>query len=139
MSRYKQIRFSLASLVLGSSLILGDGLPVYGQGVDVDGGQSLEAPKVLQIFGNRGPVEVVPPSPLASDEPTFSDPEGRLEIMIDQKHGYIKRLRFPQLFDQAEVRSIDRYLVLGGVSSSEFDDEVTRFKDNTPADIPHIV
>ena len=118
---------------------MGNGLPVYGQGVDVDGGQSLEAAKVLRTFGNRGPVEVVPPPPLASDEPTFSDPDGRLEVMIDQKHGYIKQLRFPRLFDQAEVRSIDRYIVLGGVSSSELDDEVTRFQDNTMADTPHIL
>ena len=48
MLRHEQIRFLVVSLILGY------GLPVSGQGVDVDGGQSLEAPKVLQTFGNRG-------------------------------------------------------------------------------------
>jgi hypothetical protein len=82
---------------------------------------------------------VAPPPPSATDQPTFSDPEGRMEVMIDRNHGYLKQLRFPLLFDQAEARSIDRYIVLEGVSSSELDDEVVRFEDNTNTDNPHIV
>ena len=54
MSRYKQIRFSLAILILGSSLILGDGLPVYGQGVDGYQGQSNEQMTTGQWGGEVG-------------------------------------------------------------------------------------
>lgn len=121
------------------SFALGFPLWLFAQGVDMAGGQVFEEPKVLRTFGNRGPVQVAPPPPSASDQLTFSDPEGRMEVMIDRNHGYLKQLRFPRLFDKADARSIDRYIVLEGVSSSELDDEVIGFKDNTKADTPHIV
>jgi hypothetical protein len=119
---------------------LGCGSLVFAQGVDVDGGTRLEdASEPLRLFQNRGPREIVPPAPDPSEQPTYADPQGRLEILIDRKHGYLKSLRFPKLFEEADARSIDRYIVLDGVSSSELDDEVTRFEDLTDADRPHIV
>ncbi len=82
---------------------------------------------------------VVPPAPDPSERPTCADVDGRLEILIDRQHGYLKSLRFPALFEGAEARSIDQYVVLDGVSSSELDDEVTRFEDRTDTDAPHIL
>ena len=121
-------------------LWLGCGSWVFGQGVDVGGGRGSETPgEPLRVFQNRGPRDVVPPAPDPSESPTFADPGGRLEILIDGQHGYLKSLRFPALFDRAEARSIDRYMVLDGVSSSELDDEVTRFEHRTDADAPRIV
>ena len=134
-----KMKAGLARIIPTVTLMLGSPLWVFAQGVDVDGGQVLEEPKVLRTFGNRGPVEVAPPPPTPSDQPSFSDPEGRLEVMIDRNHGYLKQLRYPRLFDKAEARSMDRYIVLDGVSSSELDDEVIRFEDNTNAENPHIV
>ena len=43
------------------------------------------------------------------------------------------------MFEEADARSIDQYIVLDGVSSSELDDEVTHFQDRTDADTPHII
>ena len=119
---------------------LGCGTWALAQGVDVGGGRgSGEPSEPLRVFQNRGAREVVPPAPDSSEPPTYTDPEGRLRILIDREHGYLKSLRFPGLFREADARSIDRYIVLDGVSSSELDDEVTLFEDRTYAGTPYII
>ena len=119
---------------------LGCGTWVFAQGVDVEGSRRTDDSSVpLRTFENRGPREVVPPAPDPSEPPTFVDPDGRLEIRIDREHGYLESLRFPALFEAVDARSIDRYIVLDGVNSSELDDEVTRFENRADTDAPHIM
>ncbi len=119
---------------------LGCGTWVFAQGVDVGGGRRTEEPaEPLRTFNNRGPREVVPPAPDPSEKPTYIDANGQLEILIDRQHGYLASLRFPSLFDEADARSIDRYILLGEISSSELDDEVTGFEVREDADNPKII
>jgi len=133
-------KFGNGALCLCLWLGLGCTNGVLAQGVDVGGGRRADEPsEPLRVFNNRGPREVVPPAPDPSETPTYTDADGRLEILIDRRHGYLKSLRFPQLFEEAEARSIDRYIILEGIDSSELDDEVTRIEDKTDADRPHIV
>lgn len=91
------------------------------------------------LLSNTSPVEVVPPPPGPGEKPTWSDPQGRLDVMIDAEHGYLRSVRFPALFEESSARSIDRYAVFDGISSTELDDEVTRFEVNTELETPQIV
>jgi hypothetical protein len=91
------------------------------------------------LLNNTSPVDVTPPAPAPGERPTWSDPHGRLEVMIDAEHGYLKSLRFPDLLEEAAARSIDRYVVFDGLSSTELDDEITRFEVNTASEPPQIV
>ena len=130
----------LKHLTLVVGLVLGCATVVFAQGVDVEGGRSLEPPaKPSRIYSNRGPVAVTPPAPAPTDRPTFADPQGRLEVIIDAEHGHLKSLRFPTLFEDASARSIDRYIILNGPASSELDDEVINVQSRTDADVPHVI
>ena len=105
-----------------------------------DGGAGAKAQEHHgPVLSNRGPVQITPPALAPSDKPTYTDPQGRLEIYIDNERGYLKSLRFPVLLKGASARSIDRYAVFDGVSSSELDDQVTHITVNAQSQIPHIV
>jgi len=103
------------------------------------GGRGGEVQKLGPVLSNRPPVEVTPPAPGPSDKPTYTDPLGRLEVIIDAQHGYLKSVRFPVLFAPASARSIDRYIVLDGLASSELDDEVTSIQHHIDAVVPHVI
>ena len=134
------MKVSLRNAVLSLWLGLGCGTWVFAQGVDLEGGRRTTEPsEPLRMFQNRGPREVVPPAPDPSEPPTYVDANGQLEILIDPQHGYVKSLRFPRLFEEADARSIDRYILLGEISSSELDDEVTGFEVQADANNPRIV
>ena len=94
---------------------------------------------VRKLLSNRSPVEIRPSAPAPTDTPTFVDPQGRLEVMIDAEHGYLKSLRFPGLFDGACAGSIDRYIILEGLGSSELDDEVIDIQHLPDAEVPHVI
>jgi hypothetical protein len=98
-----------------------------------------QSEEVRELLSNRPPVEVRPPAPEPEDKPTFADPQGRLEVMIDAEHGYLKSLRFPGLFDGASARSIDRYIILEGLGSSELEDEVIDIQHRPDAEVPHVI
>jgi len=91
------------------------------------------------LLSNTSPVEVKPPAPAPDEKPTWSDPQGRLEVIIDAEHGYLKCVRFPDLYEEASVRSIDRYAVFDGFASTELDDEVTQLEVHTDSEKPQIV
>ena len=124
---------TLGFIFTGSCVVLAQPgvAPVVGPG-----GRAQEVGPVLS---NRPPVEITPPAPDPTDKPTFADPQGRLEVIIDAEHGYLKSLRFPGLFDGASARSIDRYIILDGPGSSELDDKVISIQNRTDAEVPHVI
>ncbi len=66
---------------------------VFAQGVDPGGGRQTEKASIpLRVFRNRGPTEVVPPAPDPSEQATYVDDDGHLEILIDPRHGNLKSL-----------------------------------------------
>jgi hypothetical protein len=98
-----------------------------------------EAQEPRPVLSNRPPVEVMPVPPSPTDKPTYADPQGRLEVIIDTEHGYLKSLRFPGLFAGASAHSIDRYIILDGLGGSELDDEVINIRSRIDAEVPHVI
>lgn len=103
------------------------------------GGRGGEEPDRAPVLNNRPPVLIRPEPPEQEDAPVFSDHLGRLEVIIDPNHGYLKSVRFPALFDAASAGSIDRYVVLEGPAATELDDEVIDFQSRVDATVPHVV
>ena len=103
------------------------------------GSQEEEVRENPPLLSNRPPVEILPFPPSPTDKPTFADPQGRLEVIIDAEHGYLKSLRFPGLFAGASAHSIDRYIILDGLGSSELDDEVINIQRLNDAAVPHVI
>lgn len=123
---------TLTIVVVGAHLVL-------AQTIAPVGGRGGEKQKLGPVLSNRPPVPVRPLTPEANDAPTYADAGRRLQVVIDPKHGSLKSLRFPALFADAAASSIDRYITLDGLNSSELEDEVVGFQSRVDDDPPHVI
>ena len=126
--------FTLSALWVFAPVLLSIGQAPPTGGMNIE-----EIEERRPIFQNQPYPQVVPGAPEETDLPTYTDPAGRLEILIDQEHGYLKGLRFPSLFGDALARSVDQYVISKGPRGSEFDDRVKNISVDTESIPPRIV